>query len=265
MPEDEPLGFVDSHAHIGDPAFDPDRGAVLERAWEAGCAAIVCIGESLAAAERARLIAAEHPDRVTWTAGVHPHDASTFDATRDIERLREFIALGASALGECGLDYHYDNSPRDVQREVFRHHIDLARETGRPLVVHTRAAEADTIAAVREAGSGGVRGVLHCFSGGPSLAEAGLEAGWYVSFAGVVTFKKWSGDDLITMVPDDRLLAESDAPYLTPVPFRGKRNEPAFVAHTVRRLAAVRATTPERIAQLVCANATRLFAFTPVL
>ena len=253
------LSFIDSHAHVADPAFDEGRDAVIARAVTAGCRAVVCIGENIAAAERAAVLAAGNPGFVFATAGVHPHEASSYDDARDDARLRELVARGAVALGECGLDYHYDNAPRDVQRDVFRAHIRLAAELGRPVVVHTREAEADTIAAVRDAESAGVIGVLHCFGGGPALAEAALSAGWFVSFAGVVTFRKWDGDGLIRMVPDERLLAESDAPYLTPVPFRGKRNEPSYVAHTVQRLAEARAVTAERVGTLVTENATRCF------
>jgi len=253
------LSFVDSHAHLADPVFDSDRADAIARAGAAGCHAIVCIGENIAAAGRAAAVASQHRGLVFATAGVHPHEASSFDESRDATRLREFVANGAVALGECGLDYHYDNAPRDVQRDVFRAHIRLAAELGKPVVVHTREAEADTIAAVREAESARVIGVLHCFGGGPALADAALSAAWFVSFAGVVTFKKWDGDALIRMVPDDRLLAESDAPYLTPVPFRGKRNEPSYVAHTVQRLAEARGDTAERVGALVTANAARCF------
>lgn len=251
--------FVDSHAHLADAAFDSDRPAVIERARANGCRAIVCIGESIAAATRSLALAAGHPGFLAATAGVHPHDASSFDPARDLDSLREHLANGAVAVGECGLDYHYDNSPRDAQRRVFSAQIALARETSRPLVVHTRDAEADTLACIGEARSGGVIGVLHCFSGGPALADAALAAGWYVSFAGVVTFKKWDDDALIRMVPDDRLLAESDAPYLTPVPFRGHRNEPSRVALVVQRLADIRGQTTAQTGALVVDNACRLF------
>jgi TatD DNase family protein len=194
------------------------------------------------------------------TAGVHPHDASSFDALRDGEAIREAIEDGAVAIGECGLDYHYDNSPRDVQRSVFAAHMQLARELSRPLVVHTRDAEEDTVACIHDARSEGVIGILHCFTGSAALAEVALDSGWFVSFAGVVTFRKWEGDDLIRMVPDDRLLAETDAPYLTPVPFRGKRNEPRHVALTVERLAHARGQTAEIVGDLVTANAIRCFS-----
>lgn len=174
--------------------------------------------------------------------------------------IRASVSDGAVAIGECGLDYHYDNSPRDTQRAVFAKHIELAGELSRPLVVHTREAEEDTIAFVREAGVAGVTGILHCFSGGPVLAETALAAGWLVSFSGIVTFKKWDADDLIRMVPDDRLLTETDAPYLAPVPFRGKRNEPSYVARTIEKLAAARNQSVEHIGELVTANAIRCFS-----
>lgn len=251
--------FVDSHAHLTDSAFDADRAAVIERARANGCRAIVCIGESLAAADKAMALAATQPGFLFPTAGVHPHEAESFDAARDLDVLRSHFSNGAVAVGECGLDYHYDNAPRDVQRAVFGTQIELAREVSRPLVVHSREAEADTIACIAEAQSGGVIGVLHCFTGGPALAEAALAAGWYVSFAGVVTFKKWDADTLIRMVPDNRLLAETDSPYLTPAPFRGQRNEPSRVALIVQRLAEVRGQMPAATGALVTENARRCF------
>jgi TatD DNase family protein len=162
-------------------------------------------------------------------------------------------------VGECGLDYHYDNSPRDAQRRAFDAQLALAGELRLPVVVHTRDAEDDTAAALRSAASAGIRGVLHCYTGSTALAAAGLEAGWYVSFSGIVTFRKWEGDDVVRLVPADRLLAESDAPYLAPVPYRGKRNEPAWVAHTVARLAAVRGTDPVALGVQLAMNARTLF------
>jgi TatD DNase family protein len=221
---------------------------------------IVCIGESLPAAERAAAIAARHEAFVWFTAGVHPHDAVTFEAARDGEDIRRAVASGAVAVGECGLDYHYDHSPRERQRAAFAAQLALAAELSRPVVVHTREAEADTRAMVVEAGRAGVRGVLHCYTGSPALAEAALDVGWYVSFSGIVTFKKWTDEALLRLVPDDRLLVESDAPYLAPVPNRGKRNEPAWVRATVARLAAAREAAPEAVGALVTDNARRLFA-----
>jgi TatD DNase family protein len=251
--------FIDSHAHLADPAFDTDREEVIGRARQTGAAAIVCIGESLAAARRAELIAATHPGFCYHTAGVHPHDAADFDAERDIAEIRTHVEAGAVAIGECGLDAHYDHAPRAQQRVAFAAQLALAREIDRPVVVHTRDAEDDTRAMVREAASAGVRGVLHCYTGSIGLAEVALEGGWYVSFSGIVTFKKWTDEALLRLVPDDRLLAESDSPYLAPVPHRGKRNEPAWVSFTVARLAAVRNSEASALGQLTVENARRLF------
>jgi TatD DNase family protein len=251
--------FIDSHAHLADAAFAGDRDAVISRARDAGAGAIVCIGESIDAAGIAAECAAENPGFVFATAGVHPHDAASFDAQRDIPKLRGLLGGGAVAVGECGLDYHYDNSPRAAQRATFSAQIALAHEMKRPIVVHTRDAEDDTRAAIGEARTAGVIGVLHCYTGTQSLAEFAIAAGWYVSFAGIVTFKKWTDDDLIRMVPRDRLLVESDAPYLAPVPFRGKRNEPAWVPQTIARLATVRRDDPQELGSVTAANARRLF------
>jgi TatD DNase family protein len=253
--------FIDSHAHLADPAFDDDRESAIARAREAGAMAVVCIGESIDAASRAATIAASHPGFVHFTAGVHPHDAAGFDPRGDPQAIRAFISRGAVAIGECGLDYHYDHSPRELQRRAFAEQLTLARELDKPVVVHTREAEADTAAMVTEAGAAGVRGVLHCYTGSHTLAEAGLAAGWYVSLSGIVTFKKWDDDALVRLIPDDRLLLESDSPYLAPVPQRGQRNEPAFVRFTVARVAHVRGVTPETLGDTTAANAARLFGF----
>jgi TatD DNase family protein len=252
-------GFIDSHSHLADPAFDPDREEVIDRARSAGATAVICVGESIEAARRAVKIAATHPGFVYFSAGIHPHDASGFDATRDVEAIREFVTMGAVAVGECGLDAHYDHSPRDAQRRAFSAQLALALELDRPVIVHTRDAEDDTRAMVTEAGSAGVRGVLHCYTGSHALAESALAVGWHVSFSGIVTFKKWDDDGLLRLVPDDRILVESDAPYLAPVPNRGKRNEPAWVAQTLARVANVRGSDVATFGQRVSENAARLF------
>ena len=253
------LTFVDSHAHLADSAFDPDRDEVVDRARRAGATAIVCIGESIAAAARARTLAARHPGMLWHTAGVHPHDAADFEPARDTDAIGTELAHGAVAVGECGLDYHYDHAPRDRQRAAFAAQLELAARASRPVVVHTRDAEEDTRAMVVDAGTAGVRGVLHCYTGSATLAEAALGVGWYVSFSGIVTFRKWTDDALLRLVPDDRLLVESDSPYLAPQPHRGRRNEPAWVAETIARLADARAATAEHVAACTSANARRLF------
>ena len=251
--------FVDSHVHLADAAFDPDRNAVIERSRLTGARALLCIGESIAAAARARNLAAEHRGFVYFTAGVHPHDAATFDAARDGPAIRDAVRAGAVAIGECGLDYHYDHSPRARQMEAFEHQIALAGELRRPLVVHTRQAVDDTRALVVSAGQQGVLGVLHCFTGPRELAESALEAGWYLSFSGVITFKNWQDDALLRLAPADRVLVESDAPYLAPVPHRGKRNESAWVSLTLARLAAARGIPAEILGEVTSENAARLF------
>ena len=251
--------FIDSHAHLADPAFAGDSDAVIIRAREAGAAAVVCIGESLDAARAAAAIAAENPDFAYATAGVHPHHAAEFDAQRDIPALRRFVHEGAVAIGECGLDYHYDNSPRDAQRAAFSAQVSLAAEMHLPVVVHTREAADDTRAVIREARTLGVIGVLHCYTGSAHLAEFALDAGWYVSFSGIITFRKWTDLALLRLVPRDRLLVESDSPYLAPVPFRGKRNEPAWVVHTIDRLAEARGEDSHELGIATAANAARLF------
>ncbi len=259
------IGFIDSHAHLADAAFDADREDVVARARAAGARAVVCIGESIATAERAASLADRHPGFIVSTAGIHPHDATSFDPMRDLDGLRALVARGAVAIGECGLDGHYDHAPRDLQRRAFASQLALARELDSPVVVHTREAEEDTAAMVREAGNAGVRGVLHCYTGSHALAEVALDAGWYVSFSGIVTFKKWDDDALIRLVPEDRLLVETDSPYLAPVPYRGKRNEPAWVSFTVARVAAARGVEPASLAARTAENAMRFFGLSPVI
>jgi TatD DNase family protein len=194
--------FIDSHAHLADAVFDSDRDAVVRAAQDAGAMAVVCIGASQEAAAGARVLAGANPGLIYFTAGVHPHDAAGYVAARDALWIRDAMSAGAVAIGECGLDYHYEHSPRDRQRAAFTDQIALAHEFARPVVVHTREAEDDTMDAVRDAAARGVIGVLHCFTGSARLASVALDAGWYVSFSGIVTFNKWSGDDVVRMVPD---------------------------------------------------------------
>ena len=251
--------FIDSHTHLADAAFDDDRDAVIARAREAGAESLVCIGESIDAAHRARAIAARYAGLVYWTAGVHPHDAADFDEPRDIPALDACLTEGAVAVGECGLDYHHDHSPRDAQRAAVRAQLALAARRARPVVIHTREAEDDTRAVVAEAASAGVAGVLHCYTGSAALAEYAIARGWYVSFSGIITFKKFTDDALLALVPHDRVLVESDAPYLAPVPHRGRRNESSWIPLTLARLARARGADPDELAAATARNARRLF------
>lgn len=251
--------FADSHVHLASEQFQSDVHEVIARARESGARAIVCIGESPSAARRASDIAAQYPGLIWFTAGLHPHDATSWDEEH-ADAIRALVGEGAVAIGECGLDYHYDHSPREVQRRVFAAQLELARELERPVVVHTREAEDDTAAMLREAAASGVHGVLHCFTGSHTLADLALESGWLLSFSGVVTFKKYTDSALLQRVPDDRLLVESDAPYLAPVPHRGQRNEPSWVPLTVSRVADARGVTPDALGALALANTRRVFS-----
>jgi TatD DNase family protein len=193
------------------------------------------------------------------TAGLHPHDARAFDAVRDPDALRSLATEpSVVAIGETGLDYFYDNSPRTEQGEAFEAQLEVAAETGLPVVVHSRASDAETVSFIRRF-AGRVRGVLHCFSGGAALLEAGLDEGWFVSFSGMVTFKKFADEELVRRVPDERLLIETDSPYLAPVPKRGKRNEPAFLRHTCEAVASIRGARPEATAERTAENACRFY------
>lgn len=252
--------FADSHVHLADAAFTDDVQDVITRARAAGARALVCIGESAEAAARARTIAAGHPGFVFHTGGVHPYDANRWDPVGDPEAIRLAVAAGAVAIGECGLDYSYENAVPSVQRQVLREQLSLAAELARPVIIHTRAAEDDTIAMLREAAEQGIGGVLHCFTGSAAMAEAALAAGWYLSYSGIVTFKKWADEALMRTVPSDRLLIESDAPYLAPVPHRGTRNESALVPLTLARVAEVRGVSTDWLGVRTLRNTQQLFS-----
>lgn len=249
--------LFDSHCHLTADAFDEDREATLARAREAGVERLVTIASDADDAEAA-LAWARSRDGVWSTAGVHPHEAARA-TPESLARVRALLDdPGVVAVGECGLDFHYDNAPRDVQFAAFRAQVALAAETGLPLVVHCRDADAE-MAAEFDAGAAEVTGVLHCFTGGDALLDRALDAGWYVSFSGIVTFKGFQGQAQVRRVPASRLLVETDAPYLAPVPLRGRRNEPAFVAHTAEAVARIRGLEPGELAALTAANAARFY------
>ena len=270
--------FVDSHCHIDGPEYDGDREEVIARAREAGVITMLNVGTGdphSGAFERAVKLA-EGCDEIYCAIGVHPHDAKLFDdaaETRlvDLAKQSERVV----AWGEIGLDYHYDHSPREVQREVFRRQLAIARELNLPVVIHSREADDDTIEILREELSGtGVSpvnhaqdaratsgaGVLHCFGGSLNMAQQAIDLGLYVSFAGNLTFKKAENLRAIAeALPLDRLLVETDCPYLTPVPFRGKRNEPARVVETARCLAELKGIPLEDVGRTTTQNFSRLF------
>jgi TatD DNase family protein len=256
--------FVDSHCHIDGPEYDSDREEVIARACEAGVTTMLNVGTGdphSGAFERAVELAEKHTE-VYCAIGVHPHDAKLFDDAVE-QRLRSLAKQSSRVIawGEIGLDYHYDHSPREVQREVFRRQLRIARGMDLPVVIHSREADDDTIQILREELSGYERaGVLHCFGGSLRMAEEAIDLGFHVSFAGNLTFKK--ADDLrgvAPRIPLERLLVETDCPYLTPVPYRGKRNEPARVVETAKCLADLRGVALEEIAKLTTANFWQLF------
>lgn len=250
--------LVDAHCHLGDRAFDEDRPEVVARARAAGVGHIVIIGESIAAAERAVALARATPG-LSATAGVHPHDAKTWDAAAE-RSLRDLLAREeVVAVGETGLDYHYDHSPREVQRAACEAQLAVAAEVGRPVVIHAREADEDLAQLLRRWGSRVPAVILHSFSGGAALFEAGRAVGAYFSFSGMVTFKNWRWLAPPVDWPVDRLLVETDAPYLAPVPHRGRRNEPAFVRETARELARARGQEPEVLEAELAVNARRVF------
>jgi TatD DNase family protein len=248
--------LVDSHCHLADPAFDADRGAVVERAARAGVTHVVVIGETPERAEQAIALARD-TEGLSATAGVHPHDARSWTA-ESAEWLRRMLRDPAVvAVGETGLDYHYDFSPRSAQCLAFEAQLELAAETGRPAVIHARDADADVAGVLGN--HPGARAILHSFSSGPDLLRAAVALGHYVSWSGMITFRNWQHDELIRAVPLDRLLVETDAPYLAPVPHRGKRNEPALVRATAERLAQVIGLEVEECIARTGANARRVF------
>jgi TatD DNase family protein len=248
--------LVDSHCHLADPAFDADREVVLSRARAAGVGAVVVVADGVDSAERCLALAAR--PGLFATAGVHPHRAAEFDA-RVAARVEALLAEPrVVAVGETGLDYHYDRSPRERQREAFAWHLERAAALGKPVVVHAREADVDTARLIGDAPAG-LTGVLHCFSAGPEVLAAALARGLAVSWSGMVTFKSWDARWALERVGYASLLVETDAPYLAPAPHRGRRNEPAFVALTAARVAELRGTTAERLAALTGANARRLF------
>jgi TatD DNase family protein len=252
--------LVDSHCHVDMPQFDADRAEAIARAREAGVVTMLVVGgvDEENGHRRAQKVAQEFG--LPASAGVHPHEARLWtDAVED--ELRGLARDGRlKAIGEIGLDFHYDHSPRDVQRDVFRRQIRLARDVGLPVIVHTREADEETCAILEEERANECGGVIHCFTGGHELARRSLALGFYLSFSGILAFPRAEVIQQVAQaVPFDRLLVETDAPFLAPPPHRGKRNEPAFVVEVARKVALLRAQPLEEIGRTALANFERLF------
>ena len=258
------MEMIDSHCHLAGQEFSTDLTDVVERARSAGVSGVLCVlaeHDAAEAASASRL--RELWPETRFATGIHPHDAA-----RHVDRLRDGVQgverrveqVGAVAVGEIGLDYHYDFAPREVQQQVFREQIHLARRLSLPIIIHTREATDDTFQILEEAGEGQVRGVFHCFTGDEIMARRALALGFYVSFSGIVTFPRAEAlRQAARIVPADRLLVETDAPYLAPTPFRGKRNEPAFIGRVVEELAGTRQVDGARLAAETAANFATLF------
>jgi TatD DNase family protein len=255
---------IDSHCHIAGEEFAADLAGVASRAHAAGVADALCILEAEEHAEvsRAEAVRRAWPS-VRFATGVHPHHAAQFAGRIEtgIHVVRDAAStVAACAIGEIGLDYHYDFSPRDVQQDIFRAQIRLACELDLPIIIHTREATADTFRIIREEGGSDIRGVFHCFTGDIAMAREALDLGFYLSYAGILTFPK-AGDlrEAAKITPGDRLLSETDSPYLAPTPHRGKRNEPAFVVRVVETLAELHGVPVSEMAGWIDENFARLF------
>jgi TatD DNase family protein len=252
------LTFVDSHCHIDMPQFDADREQAVARARAAGVETMLIVGGVDAEAGHRRAVAVAEKLGLPASAGVHPHEArlathETYHELRTLARAKRIIAIG-----EIGLDFFYDHSPRDVQREVFRAQVRLAREVGLPVIIHTREADDESATLLEEEKA--EKGVIHCFTGGHDLARRALALGFYISFSGILAFPKSDViQEVARVVPLDRLLVETDSPFLAPPPHRGKRNEPAFVVEVARKVAALRGIPVEEVGRAAAANFRRLF------
>jgi TatD DNase family protein len=256
--------MIDSHCHLAGEEFSADLPDVVERARTAGVTHVLCVlseNDSREDAAAARLKEFWPPTR--FAVGIHPHNAAAHAdrISGSLRALEQRVQqVNAVAIGEIGLDYHYDFSPRDVQQELFRAQIQLARTLSLPIIIHTREATDDTFQVLEQAGEGQVRGVFHCFTGDGTMARRALDIGFYVSFAGIVTFPRADAiREAARIVPTDRLLVETDAPYLAPTPYRGQRNEPAFVGRVVEQLALTRQIDAGALAGATTANFATLF------
>lgn len=255
MTETTRVFLVDSHCHIDMPQFDADRDEVVARAREAGVENMLIVGGVDDQQGHRRALRLAEGLGLPVSAGIHPHEArlateAVYDELRGLARERRI-----AAVGEIGLDFHYDHSPRDVQRETFRRQVRLARDVGLPVIVHTREADEETAALLEDEGAAETGGVIHCFTGGADLARRALALGFFISFSGIAAFPRSEGiQNVARTMPLDRVLLETDAPFLAPPPHRGKRNEPAFVVEVARKVAALRGIAMEEVGEASRAN-----------
>ncbi|HOA39975.1 MAG TPA: TatD family hydrolase [Halanaerobiales bacterium] len=251
--------LIDTHAHLDSSRFNKDRAEVIKNARDTGVSYIVNIGADLKSSRYSVKLAREYPF-IFATVGIHPHDAISLDANvlAELEKLagEEKVV----AIGEIGLDYYYDHSPRDIQRAAFIDQLVLAKKLNLPIVVHSREAEEDTISILKEHYRQGGTGILHCFSGSLKMAREALELGFYLAFGGIVTFKNAGGLlEVLEELPLDRILLETDCPYLSPVPYRGKRNEPAYLPYVAEKIGEIKGVSLEEVAEITTANAIRVY------
>ncbi len=253
------MALIDTHAHLDFPRFDKDRNEVIARAWDSGISYIVNVGADLASSRRSIKLAQEYPF-IFATVGVHPHDASDLDQ-KMIEGIRGLaVDEKVVAIGEIGLDYHYDNSPRDIQKKAFKRQLQLAKELSLPVVIHSREADQDTLEILKAEYDTNNGGIMHCFGSGVEMAQECLDMGMHLAFGGVCTFEnakelRW----VIKAVPLDRILLETDAPYLTPVPFRGKRNEPKYIRFVAEKIAEIKGLGLIEVAETTTSNAIKVY------
>lgn len=253
--------LIDSHAHIQGKEYAGETGAVIERARAAGVEQIIAVGGAGDMSSNREAVAlAESFENIYATVGMHPHDAKDVGADELQELKRLALHPKVIAVGETGLDYYYEHSPRDVQRRVFAQFIRMARETDLPIVVHERDAASDGAELLRGEGERRLRGVIHCFTGSYEAARAYLDLGFYISFTGIITFKNAAAlRDVVRQLPLERMLVETDSPYLTPVPHRGKRNEPAYVRFVAETIANIKGAKVEEVARITSNNTHQLF------
>lgn len=251
--------FIDSHAHLDDERFDEDRIALIESLRENNIDLVINIGADMESSRASVKLSKEY-DNIYAAVGVHPHDAQDvtetyLDELKDLSKEEKVLAIG-----EIGLDFYYDNSPRDIQRKVFLDQLELARDLNLPVVIHTRDAAGETFEILKEACAKGTRGIMHCYSGSVEMALEYIKLGFYISLGGPVTFKKARvPKEVAEVVPLDKLLIETDCPYLTPEPFRGKRNEPKYVTYTAEAIAEIRGISIEELAEATSRNAREIF------